>query len=429
MKKICVIFILLFSNIVVSAAETEKIDLKTAMEIAVQNNSDVKLSEIDVEIAKNNIKAANRLQNPSVKTFWNYGEACEGNPNQIGLVQTIELFKRHGRKKLAQANYAIAEEMHEYEIFQLQMDVAEAYVNLVIAKLILKKYERQRAFHEKLLKIANIDKLQQDEKYLDNIEAKIALNQIITEVNKANANAKTARIKFNKILNSTDINYDSTDSEINKNNDIIGINIPLSSASLPNYKDIEDTAVKNRIDIKIAKKKLDAANKNLSVITRQRIPDIEISGGYGFQTANTSATKRFESGAYLEAGLANLPVFYTYKPEIRNAKLEIEQANINYGATIYNAKKDIEIAYEQFVTAQLNLESYNDTILKDSEQLFTEFEKIYRVKSLDFASLAAVEESYQDLVVGYSNALSDYYLGWINFLREINTQNFSFDNL
>ena len=154
--------------------------------------------------------------------------------------------------------------------------------------------------------------------------------------------------------------------------------------------------------------------KNLKVLVRQRIPDIEISGGYGFQPGKTSDSGKFESGAYLEAGIVNLPVLYAYRPEIRIAKLEIEQANLNYLSVVNQAKKDIEIAYEKFVTAQLNLESYNDNILKDSEELFTLFEKMYKEKPLDFASLAAVEESYQDLIVGYSEALSDYYLGWFS---------------
>ena len=95
---------------------------------------------------------------------------------------------------------------------------------------------------------------------------------------------------------------------------------------------------------------------------------------------------------------------------------------------VNKAKKNIEIAYENFVTAQLNLNSYNDKILKDSEELFKLFEKTYKVEKVDFATLAAVEESYQDLVNGYAEALSDYYISWINFLREINSEDFSFDN-
>jgi len=427
-KFFLIILIIFFSNQLCFGAEFEKIDLKTAIDIALQNNIDIKSSEMDLEIAKNNIKISNQLQNPAIKTFWNFGRACEGNPNQIGLAQTIELFKRGARKNLAKSIYNTASHELEYNKFQLKMDVSEAYVKLVVAKLLLNKNKHQQTFHEKLLKISNLYNLKTEDENLDTIEAKIALKQIITEVNKAKANEKTARIEFNKVINSLDGNYDSVDIELKKDHDAIGINIPLSLKKLPPFDDIAEKAISNRIDIKIAKNEVETAKKNLTVVSRQRIPDIELSSGYGFQPAKTSPSNKFESGAYLEASIVNIPILYTYRPEIRNAKLEIEKANLKYISTVNKAKRDIEIAYERFVTAKINLDSYNDKILRESEELFNLFEKIYKVKKVDFASLAAVEESYQDLIVGYSAAISDYYIGWINFLREIYSDNFVFES-
>ena len=222
--------------------------------------------------------------------------------------------------------------------------------------------------------------------------------------------------------------YDAQDDEIKKENSIDGINIPSVTKELPPFNTIEGSAIKNRYDIKIAENKINIANKNLSVVVRQRIPDIEIAGGYGYQAKCMSDDETFKSGAFLAANIVNLPLLYAYKPEIKNAKLEVEKAKTNYISTVNKAKKDVEIAYARFVTAQLNLNCYNDKILKDSEELFILFEKTYKVQKFDFATLAAVEESYQELVEGYSEALSDYYVSWIGFLREINAENFSFEN-
>ena len=430
LKRLIVVSLLMFFSIINTcyANEYKQINLKTAMEIAQKNNLDIQSSKFDVDIAKNEIKISNRLQNPAINTFWNFGKAGKGNPNQIGLSETVELFKRTPRKKVAKANFALTSENFEFKKFHLKMDVAEAYIKLVIAKSILQKYEHQQKFLEELLHISNLNNKEHNKLDLDTIEAKIALNQIITEVNKAKTKAKTSRIEFNKIINTLDNNYDTLDTELSKGNDVIGINIPKSSKDLPPFKTIEDFAIKNRYDIKIAKNQIELAKKKLTVVTRQKIPDIEIGGGYGYQTIGLSEENRYKSGAYLEANLINIPILYNYKPEIKNAKLELEKANLNYISVINKAKKDIEIAYENFITAQLNLESYNDKILKDSEDLFTLFEKKYKSENVDFAALAAVEESYQDLIVGYSEALSDYYISWINLLREINSEDFSFDN-
>ena len=427
-KILFVTFLIFFINTSHCCANNyEQIDLKTAIDIANKNNLDIKASKFNVDIAKNEIKISNRLQNPSIVTTWNFGDAGKGNPNQIGLAETIELFKRAPRKRLAQTNYNLTQENYEYQKFDLKMDVAEAYIKLVVAKSVLQKYEHQQKFLEELLKISNLNNKEKNRLDLDTIEARIALNQIITEVNKAKTNAKTARISFNRVINAQDTNYDSLDTNLSKENGITGINIPETSAKLPPFKSIEDSAIQNRYDIRIAKNQIELAKKKLTVVVRQKVPDIEIAAGYGYQTIGLADDNKHKSGAFLGANLVNIPVLYSYRPEIKNAQMEIEKANLEYISTVNKAKKSVEIAYEDFITAQLNLDSYNDKILKDSEELFALFEQKYKVENVDFATLAAVEESYQDLVVGYSEALSDYYTSWIRFLREINSEDFSFD--
>ncbi len=427
-KTIIVTLLIFFYNITsCSAEEYKQVNLKTAIEIAQKNNLDIKSSKKDVDIAKNSINISNRLQNPSIYTFWNFGKAGKGNPNQIGLSQTIELFKRAPRKNLAKTNYTQAIDVFEHQKFNLKMDVAEAYVKLAVSKLILQKYEHQQKFLEDLLEISNMNNKELSSLDLDTIEAKIALNQIKTEVNKAKTNARTARIEFNRVINMPDGNYDSCDFNFSTEDISNEINIP-KIPKMPNFKTIEEDAVKNRFDVKIAKNEINIAKQKLIVVSRQKIPDIEVGSGYGYQTVGLSEENQYKSGAYLEASLVNIPLLYSYKPEIKNARLEIEKANLNYISTINKAKKSVEIAYENFITAQLNLECYNDIILKDSEELFNLFEKKYKVEHVDFAALAAVEESYQDLIVGYSEALTDYYISWINFLREINSESFEFKN-
>ena len=170
------------------------------------------------------------------------------------------------------------------------------------------------------------------------------------------------------------------------------------------------------------------AKKNLSIVSRQKIPDVEVDAGYGYQMTSTSDDGSFKSGAYLGASLVNIPILYTYRPEIKNAKIQIEQADLNYISTVNKAKRDVEIAYEDFLTARQNLNHYDNEILKDSNELFELFETIYRKENVDFATLAAVEESYSDVIKGYAEALEDYYISWINFLRETHSEKFSFEN-
>lgn len=73
-KTILVILALILSTQSSFAIEDiKKVDIKQAIEIARENNLDILSSRMNVDIAKNDIKSANRLQNPEIKSvllFW-----------------------------------------------------------------------------------------------------------------------------------------------------------------------------------------------------------------------------------------------------------------------------------------------------------------------------------------------------------------------
>ena len=112
--------LLLIIQLGASAEEIKPISLNEAIQIALENNLDYKSGKLNIDIAKNNIKSANRLQNPGIYTFWNFGKSGHGNPQQIGITQTIEIAKRSPRKKLAQAKLKLTDNDILYMAFRLK---------------------------------------------------------------------------------------------------------------------------------------------------------------------------------------------------------------------------------------------------------------------------------------------------------------------
>ena len=78
--------------------------------------------------------------------------------------------------------------------------------------------------------------------------------------------------------------------------------------------------------------------------------------------------------------------------------------------------------------SSINLNYYNEKILKDSDELMKLFEKGYKKGGSDLALLIATEESYREIMQGYSDAVLEYYIDWIEFLREANNQELSFED-
>lgn len=429
------LIITLFLNICLVSASyavdiPEKITLPQALDIAVQNNIDYKSAKIDVDIAKNKIKEANRLQNPDFNIFYNFGSAGRGNPQQIGLSETIEIAKRGARKKLAKSNLELTKQNVGYFEFDLKMDVREAYVNLVAAKSVLNALEQQQQLLKDLLEVSKKKVAAGASPEMDILQAEIALNQMITQVNTAKVNVKAATIEFNKVINpkeKTDVQFDSADELFNDKENFIALLTPKPDINVPSFDEITENTLKNRFDIRIAKQQIDVAEKNLKVVARQRIPDLAIQGGYGYQPKNFNDEGRFLNGAYAGASLVNLPFLYTYKPEIKNAKLEVDKAQLNYISTQNKAIKDLNSAYEKFVTAKLNLNYYNEKLLKSSEEMIKLSKRSYEAGKSNLTSLIVMEQSYKSIIVGYTYALAEYYNCWIDFLRETNAEEFNLE--
>lgn len=413
------------------AEETlKKIDLDDAISLSLSNNLDLQSARIDVELAKNDIKTANRLQNPDINIFYNYGSAGRSEPQQIGISELVEVAKRSPRKKLAKANLYKKELDVKLAEFTLEMDVRETYVDLVGAKSVLSCLNEQKMFLKELLDVAKKRLKSGSGAEIDVIQIEIALNQIETRINSAKTVLRSARNDFNKTLNvgeNSSVIYDTKEDMLPGETVFISLKTPDYSLKMPPFELIAQKALEKRLDIKAAAQDVEIAKKNLTVVERQRIPDIEVSGGYAYLAKNHSDTGRYAPGAYAAANLQNIPLLYTYKPEIKNAKLQIEQTKINYESARNKALKDLNSAYDRFLTSQVNLIFYKQKLIKDSENLMKISKKNYYEGKSDLTSVLVMEQAYGEIIISYLNSLTDYYTDWIDFLREVNSEEFVLD--
>ena len=423
MKKILLAILILITTAASYAVmDTQKITIQEAVEIASKNNLDIQVSRINLNIAENDINAANRLQNPSIGAQFEMGKAGKGNPQQIGIVQTIELGKRGPIKDLAKANKELTKRNIEYLETDLRMDVREAYTNLLAKKAVLTTRMQQEETLKGMLDFAIEKQNRSKNKSIDVLQAQLEINQITTEVNSAKYDVKTALYEFNKVINCPDGFYDTIAEDFTA--EYRPLSMPKTTAKMPNFEEISTQAMNNRVDIKIALQQIEVAEKELLVELRKKIPDFEMIGGYSYQSRGMSDDGTFKNGAFAGFNFVNIPLFYTNKPEIKNAKLKLEQAHLNYASVENKAENDLKKAYEKFLTAQINLNYYNDELLSSSEELIKESRKSYKNGKTDLTTLITMEETYRMIIIAHTYALADYYNAWNYFIREVNNENF-----
>ena len=243
-----------------------------------------------------------------------------------------------------------------------------------------------------------------------------------TTINNAKTEIDVANINFNKVLNVPNEQYEIEGNFLTDSNITSDFKTPPLNINLPDTQTVVNNYLERRFDIQIVKNNIEVAEKNLINVVRQRVPDIELEGGYGFQSKGMSDDGTFQNGGYIGANLVNIPVLYSFSPEIKNAKLELEQAQLNYDSTKNKAAKDIQAKYEKFLTSRKNLNYYNETLLKESAEFIRLSKRSYEVGKSNLTTLIVMEQNYRDIILGYSDTLAQYYTDWLEFLLSINQE-------
>ena len=420
MKKIFLIALALTTLIQSSWAilDEHKIDLKTAIEKALETNPQMQMLDMDVEISKNKTKAVNRFQNPSIDVFQSMGSAIKTEPQTVGSSLLVEVMKRGKRKQVAKVQESIALNNKNFSKYDLILEVRKAYIDLLLKKSNLNIRKQQQKLAQELYESIQKDVQAGKVPKTEALEAKIALNRSIMEVNSAKSNVIFSQNRFNTVMNTSDINYDTKEDKLNGN--YLDLMTIQPTNDMLKFDEIKAFAIERRFDLQKAREEVIAAQKNLDLIKSQLIPDVQISGGYGYKTSSNSDSGSYVSGAYVGANIVNIPLFYQYQPEIKNAKLEIEKAQLKYKDVEIDAIRNITDAWEKFVITRENLNFYNSDLLANSKELMNVSIQSLSKKEIDLTAFLVSKKTYFDLMLGYQQALADYYISFAELVKEMN---------
>jgi len=427
MRVLCVLLLILFFSPQFACAASE-LTLGEAINLALEKNHDLAQSKKNIEIAKNNIKIANKLQNPQLETMFLVGRTSQGNPHQVGLSLPVEIMKRGPRKAKAISEQKLVISNTDSEAFNLKMSVRDAYVRLAAAKSVLKIVKDQQKIMHEMVELTEKRYSEGKAEQIELMQAKIMYKQVEMLYNQALNQVEVQRFYFNKVLNvDEDTVYDIADKELPQNGNFLKLMTPSPESPAPDFETIKKYAFENRYDIRIAKNEIEVAQNNLKLVSRQRIPDVNLRGGYAFLTTyqnNEEIDGRGPvSGAYV-GGDIDLPLLYTFAPEIQNAKLELEKKELNCISIKNSAVQELKKAYGQFELARKNLNYYLEELLETSASTLKSTERSYAQGKTDLSNLILMEQSHMGIMMNYIEALCNYYTEWIELLTEMNVEEF-----
>lgn len=412
MKKIVITLFLLFSICLPSSSQVVHITLDNAVNLALENNLDLKSKRKKAEELQQEIKIANALKNPRFESNFLIGRVTRGNSSQFGLSVPVEVAKRGIRKKIAQTNLDIVEKEIKASEHDIKIEIMKNYFNILYLKSVVLIFQEREKLFKNLKTIAE----QKSKKYVnydvDILQADMKYKRQLVYLNQAKADLLIAQFKLNDTINikNSENMYDTIEESLFIN-DLSLLNLTL----LP-YQTIEDTAMKYSYSLAIAESNITKSEQEVTQAKRQRIPNLTIGGGTAYQTAHQTGGDSLP-GAYIAIG-ADIPILYSYSPDIKKAKIVLERSNIDKDSFENHLKYALKQDYNEFKYAKTNMEHYKN-ILSESQKLMNTYSKRYEKGQTSLQNFIQVETMHQETLKDYIGAAQAYYDSYLNLMHNV----------
>ena len=272
--------------------------------------------------------------------------------------------------------------------------------------------EKRKSLFEDLCDIAKTKSQTQPNFKIDNLQSDIRYKKQLIELNRAKAELLNAQFEFNKIINvpSSDKMYDTQESSLFEDD------LTILDIQIPPYKTIEATAMKYSHSIRIADNNIEAYGQDYILAKRQRIPNIMIGGGMAWQVKYNGEGNEWP-GAFVGGGF-ELPIFYTYRPDIAKAGTILEKTKMDKASFENKLKITLKQNYNNVKYARQNMDYYKD-ILKESDEILKTSTDLYKKGQISLINLIWTENNHQAILNEYLTAMDFYYGGYLNLMHNI----------
>ncbi len=294
----------------------------------------------------------------------------------------------------------------------IKIEIMKNYFNILYLKSVVLIFQEREKLFKNLKTIAE----QKSKKYVnydvDILQADMKYKRQLVYLNKAKADLLIAQFKLNDTINikNSENMYDTIEESLFIN-DLSLLNLTL----LP-YQTIEDTAMKYSYSLAIAESNITKSEQEVTQAKRQRIPNLTIGGGTAYQTAHQTGGDSLP-GAYIAIG-ADIPILYSYSPDIKKAKIVLERSNIDKDSFENHLRYALKQDYNEFKYAKANMEHYKN-ILSESQKLMNTYSKRYEKGQTSLQNFIQVETMHQETLKDYIGAAQAYYDSYLNLMHNV----------
>ncbi|HKR05392.1 MAG TPA: TolC family protein [Bacteroidia bacterium] len=416
MKKF--LFIIILICVVQTLFAQEKLTLQQAIETGLKNNYSIIIAKNESEMAKNNATLGNAgmlpqinlglTQNNSVTdTKQKYSTGSEVNrtgatSNSLNAYAALDWTIFDGFKMFAAYNKlkelnTLGDLQARQIIENTVSEIISAYFDIVKQQALLTVIDTAQKISAVKLNIAKTKFNIGSSSKVEYLQAQVDMNAGISSYKKQQITIDASKVNLNKLLaRDVSLEYEVADSiEINYN---------------PTYEDLKAKAGKDNTSLQIAQRNITISGLTIKELRAERFPVIGLNGSYDYSKSTSQANFVLENRTtgfnYGFTATYNLFNGFTLNKRIKNAKLDLENSNINFNSAQTEVNAELIIAFKNFENnlELLQMEESNGNLAKENVDLSLER---FKVGAIDQLQLKEAQQSYVEAQNRLVNARFD----------------------
>jgi len=383
--------------------QSELLTIDQAVAEALEKNLGLLAERYNLTIADARIVAARLRPNPVLSlgadTLDLLGTGFDPQTNAGGpsnySIRTDFLLERGGKRQarlaVAEGNRAVAQLQLLNTVRGIVLDVQNAFVDLQSAKDSLGlAQENLQTLHD----IVGINEKRVKNGDLAEVEllrAQVAELQFENSVRQAELRGKTAKAKLQILLGRI---------RNARPFDIVGE--LRRDSTLPNQEALLTQAQQMRPDLLALAR--DQARSQAEIRNQLALGKVDYTiGSQYLRQADTAHTNTL--GFFFQT---NIPIFNRNQGEIERARQEQRQIEARIRAMEATVENDVEIAYQQYATAQATLEKVERTMVGKARDVRSITEYSYKRGDATFVEFLDAQRAYNDTMQAHNDARADF---------------------
>ena len=366
--------------------KSDAMSLKEAMDIAVAQHQQTKISKALIENAQGNLlEEGSYAYNPEISLEPQRRVLRDGagryNDMYITLSQGIETAGKQGfRKRAAEQRVKEVEYQSLGAEKQLQINASSAYVELVIERKKVEVRKQQFTIAQTLLHA--VEK-QRDAGDVTNLQVNLMRSSL--------ANALSLRSNEESALFRAESNFSIALSL--KDTDELSEDMtlpPLSTDWKPpvSFKEI----ILNHPDYKVAETREKALTEDANLASAKKIPDVTLS----FMAADETGDKLYKVGLSIP-----IPLFNTHSGAYKAAVAKEREAQLKKELLQSSLENQLHAALQRHAMAMKSLQQYQEGNLKDAASNAKLAQKAYEAGELElFEAVVHINQSLDAQLTG-----------------------------